>query len=40
MRDLGLDVNPGDFAENITTQKELNLAELTIGTKISLGKIQ
>jgi MOSC domain-containing protein YiiM len=37
MRDLGLDVDPGDFAENITTEG-IVLKDLTIGTKISLGK--
>lgn len=37
MRDLGLDVIPGDFAENITT-KGIKLAELPIGTKIAIGK--
>jgi len=37
MRDLGLDVNPGDFAENVTTEG-VELAKLPIGTKIALGK--
>lgn len=37
MRDLGLEVNPGDFAENITTEG-IELAELPLGTKIALGK--
>lgn len=37
MRDMGLDVNPGDFAENITT-KGLAITDLSIGTKISIGK--
>ena len=36
MRDLGLDVNPGDFAENITTEG-IELVNLSIGTKIYLG---
>ena len=36
MRDLGLDVKPGDFAENITT-KGVDLLALPIGTKIGLG---
>jgi len=36
MRNLGLDVNPGDFAENITTIGII-LKELQIGTKISIG---
>jgi MOSC domain-containing protein YiiM len=37
MRDLGLDVYPGDFAENITTEGII-LQELQIGTKLSIGK--
>ncbi|UNC93365.1 MOSC domain-containing protein [Candidatus Contubernalis alkaliaceticus] len=37
MRDMGLDVNPGDFAENITTEK-LDLVSLPIGTKMALGE--
>ncbi len=37
MRDAGLDVNPGDFAENITTVG-LDLVSLSPGTKISIGK--
>jgi MOSC domain-containing protein YiiM len=37
MRNLGLDVNPGDFAENITTEGII-LKDLKIGTKIILGK--
>ncbi len=36
MRKLGLDVGPGDFAENLTTE-EINLVSLPIGTKISVG---
>jgi MOSC domain-containing protein YiiM len=36
MRDLGLDVNPGDFAENITTEC-IVLKDLSIGTKITMG---
>lgn len=36
MRDLGLDVNPGDFAENITTEGIL-LKDLAIETKITIG---
>ncbi len=35
MRHLGLDVNPGDFAENITTEG-LDLTSLPIGTKITV----
>lgn len=37
MRKMGLDVNPGDFAENITTEG-IDLVSLPIGTKMSLGK--
>ena len=37
MRALGLDVNPGDFAENLTTE-EIDLISLPIGTRISVGK--
>lgn len=37
MRDIGLDVNPGDFAENITT-KGIHLASLPVGTNLSIGK--
>lgn len=36
MRDLGLDVNPGDFAENLTTE-EIDLVSLPIGTKLKIG---
>jgi MOSC domain-containing protein YiiM len=36
MRRMGLDVNPGDFAENITTT-ELTLTELPIGTRLKIG---
>ena len=37
MRDIGLDVNPGDFAENLTTEG-IDLVPLPIGTKLSIGK--
>lgn len=37
MREIGLEVNPGDFAENITT-KGLEIINLCIGTKIYIGK--
>ena len=37
MRDLGLDVNPGDFAENLTTEG-IDLVSLPIGTKLSVGE--
>ncbi len=36
MRDVGLDVNPGDFAENITTVG-INLVALPIDTKLAIG---
>jgi len=36
MRALGLDVGPGDFAENITTEG-IDLVSLPIGTKIEIG---
>ncbi|OGN92263.1 MAG: molybdenum cofactor sulfurase [Chloroflexi bacterium RBG_13_50_10] len=36
MRALGLDVNPGDFAENLTTE-EIDLISLPVGTRISVG---
>ncbi len=37
IRSLGFEVNPGDFAENLTTQG-LNLPSLPLGTKISIGE--
>lgn len=37
MRDLGLDVGPGDFAENITTEG-INLVALPIGTRMVVGE--
>jgi len=36
MRDAGLDVGPGDFAENITTEG-IDLVSLPIGTKLKIG---
>jgi len=36
MRDLGLDVNPGDFAENITTEG-IDLRNLPVSTRIGVG---
>jgi MOSC domain-containing protein YiiM len=36
MQQLGLDVHPGDFAENITTEG-INLLELALGTKLKIG---
>ena len=38
MRQMGLDVHPGDFAENITTEG-LNLPVLPIGTQIKIGGV-
>lgn len=37
MRDLGLDVGPGDFAENITTEG-IELFSLVPGTRLSVGE--
>jgi MOSC domain-containing protein YiiM len=37
MKDRGLDVNPGDFAENLTTEG-IDLLLLPIGTRLSAGK--
>ena len=39
MRDLGLNVGPGSFAENITT-KGINLVELPLGTRLLLGEAE
>jgi cyclic pyranopterin phosphate synthase len=39
MQAQGLDVKPGDFAENITT-KGVVLYELPVGTKISIGECE
>lgn len=36
MRQKGIDVHPGDFAENITTEG-IDLCSLTVGTRIYLG---
>jgi MOSC domain-containing protein YiiM len=36
MRALGLDVGPGDFAENLTTEG-IDLVNLPIGTRLSIG---
>ena len=36
IRDKGLDVNPGDFAENITTEG-IDLCRLPIGTRMQIG---
>lgn len=37
MRELGFELGPGDFAENLTTQG-VELTFLPVGTKISVGK--
>jgi len=37
MRDLGFDVGPGDFAENITTEG-IELVSLPIGTQVRIGE--
>ena len=37
MQSLGADVNPGDFAENITTEG-LCLYDLPLGTRIAIGE--
>jgi MOSC domain-containing protein YiiM len=37
MQQKGLDVNPGDFAENLTTEG-IDLMALPIGTKLSVGE--
>jgi MOSC domain-containing protein YiiM len=39
MRAMGLDVKPGDFAENITTQG-LILYTLPVGTRLRLGTVE
>lgn len=39
MRDKGLEVNPGDFAENITTEG-LTLHTLPVGTRLTLGEVE
>jgi MOSC domain-containing protein YiiM len=36
MRALGLEVKPGDFAENLTTE-EIDLVSLPVGTRFSVG---
>lgn|SRR5690554_4321238 len=37
MQEMGLDVGPGDFAENITTEG-IDLISLPLGTKLKLGE--
>jgi len=36
MRKMGLDVHPGDFAENLTTEG-IDLVSLPVGTRLSVG---
>ncbi len=36
MRNLGLDVGPGDFAENLTTEG-IDMVALPVGTELSVG---
>ncbi|HMK61561.1 MAG TPA: MOSC domain-containing protein [Dissulfurispiraceae bacterium] len=37
MQDMGLNVKPGDFAENITTEN-LDLLAMPLGTRLRIGK--
>jgi len=37
MRNLGFDVGPGDFAENLTTEG-IDLASIPVGTRLSIGE--
>ncbi|NMA68722.1 MAG: MOSC domain-containing protein [Desulfitobacterium sp.] len=37
MQEMGLDVGPGDFAENLTTEG-IDLISLPLGTKIKIGE--
>ncbi len=37
MQQMGLDVGPGDFAENITTEG-IDLLKLPVGTRLQIGK--
>src|SRR5512147_2015046 len=39
MREKGLDVHPGDFAENLTTEG-IDLLALPLGTRISIGDVE
>jgi MOSC domain-containing protein YiiM len=39
MRNLGIDVGPGDFAENLTVEgEELVLYKLPVGKRLKVGK--
>ena len=37
MRKLGMDLNPGDFAENLTTEG-IDLVSLPVGTRLTVGE--
>jgi len=37
MQNLGLNVGPGDFAENLTTE-DIEMVSLPVGTQLSVGK--
>ena len=37
MQGLGLDIGPGDFAENLTCE-EIDLVSLSVGTQLSIRK--
>ena len=37
MRQMGFNIGPGDFAENLTTEG-INLVSLPVGTEVSVGK--
>ncbi|MEW6162816.1 MAG: MOSC domain-containing protein [Nitrospirota bacterium] len=39
MQNLGLNVNPGDFAENITTEG-IDLLGLSVGTRMKIGNVE
>lgn len=39
MQKMGLDVKPGDFAENITTEG-ISLLDLPVGTKMRVGEVE
>jgi len=39
MQDLGLNVGPGDFAENITTEG-IDLSGLPVGTRMKIGNVK
>ncbi len=37
MRNMGMDLNPGDFAENLTTEG-IDLVSLPVGTRLTVGE--